>query len=84
MTRGISEIAGRGINSKGVSVMVYRTLRSLLCASCPGNIAEGVLFTRHKVGNMCISPHCRDCVNKRLELVLSFFWGNRFKSYKMA
>jgi hypothetical protein len=31
-----------------------------LCSAL-GSIVEGELFTRHKAGNIRISPHCRDC-----------------------
>jgi hypothetical protein len=63
MEKGISEIVGRGDLDEGRSTEVYRALRSLLCATCGGEIAEGVLFTRRRVKGigLRIMPQCPKC-----------------------
>jgi hypothetical protein len=63
MEKGISEIIGRGDLGNGRSTEVYRALRSLLCATCGAEIAEGVLFTRRRVKGigLRIMPQCPKC-----------------------
>ena len=63
MEKGISEIVGRGNLDGGRSLDVYRALRSLLCATCGLEIAEGVLFTRRRVKGigLRIMPQCPKC-----------------------
>lgn len=63
MEKAISEIVGRGNLDEGRSTDVYRALRSLLCATCGGEIAEGVLFTRRRVKGigLRIMPQCPKC-----------------------
>ena len=63
MEKGISEIVGRADLDEGRSVDVYRALRSLLCATCGAQIAEGALFTRRRVKGIGvrIMPQCSKC-----------------------
>jgi hypothetical protein len=63
MEKGISEIVGRADLVEGRSVDVYRALRSLLCATCGAEIAEGALFTRRRVKGIGvrIMPQCVKC-----------------------
>ena len=60
---GISEIVGRADLAEGRVTEVYRALRSLLCAKCGAEIAEGALFTRRRVKGigMRIMPRCAKC-----------------------
>jgi hypothetical protein len=69
MEKGISEIVGRGELDEGRSTDVYRALRSLLCATCGAEIAEGALFTRRKVKGigLRIMPQCAKCAPFRLQ-----------------
>lgn len=62
MNASISEIVGRAEDVQGKEVLVYRTLRSLLCSRCGSEIKEGDLFTRGKLAGVRISPFCRECV----------------------
>ena len=68
MEKGISEIVGRGELEEGRTTDVYRALRSLLCATCGAEIAEGVLFTRRRVKDigLRIMPQCQKCVPFKL------------------
>jgi hypothetical protein len=63
MEKGISEIVGRGNLNEGRSTDVYRALRTLLCATCGGEIAEAMLFTRRRVKGvgLRIMPQCPKC-----------------------
>jgi hypothetical protein len=63
MERAISEIVGRADMDEGGNTQVYRALRSLLCATCGAEIAEGSLFTRRRVKGIGvrIMPQCRKC-----------------------
>lgn len=63
MERAISEIVGRADMDEGGSTQVYRALRSLLCATCGAEIAEGSLFTRRRLKGIGvrIMPQCREC-----------------------
>jgi hypothetical protein len=63
MEKGISEIVGRGNLDEGRSTDVYRALRTLLCATCGAEIAEGMLFTRRRVKGvgLRIMPQCPKC-----------------------
>jgi hypothetical protein len=63
MEKGISEIVGRAALDEGGSADVYRAMRSLLCAACGVEIAEGMLFTRRKVKGigLRIMPQCPEC-----------------------
>lgn len=63
MEKGISEIAGRVNLASGGDAPAYRALRPLLCSTCAAWIAEGTLFTRHKVKGIGVSimPRCRQC-----------------------
>lgn len=63
MEKGISEIAGRVDLASGGNALAYRALRPLLCAACGMVIAEGALFTRHKVKGIGVSimPRCQQC-----------------------
>jgi hypothetical protein len=60
---GISEIVGRAERDDGRRTDVYRALRSLLCATCGAEIAEGTLFTRRRVKGIGvrIMPQCQRC-----------------------
>ena len=60
---GISEIVGRADLAEGRVTEVYRALRSLLCATCGAEIAEGALFTRRRVKGIGvrIMPRCAKC-----------------------
>jgi hypothetical protein len=64
MKQGVSELLGDGLTTQGVSVKVYRALRSLLCERCGGQITEGELFTRWPIAEQFLSimPRCRACV----------------------
>ena len=61
--KGISEIAGRVDLAGGASVLAYRALRSLMCSACGMVIAEGALFTRHRVKGIGVNimPRCLRC-----------------------
>lgn len=63
MEKGISEIVGHAELVKGGSTEVYRALRSLLCATCGTNIAEGTSFTRRRMKGigLRIMPQCAKC-----------------------
>jgi hypothetical protein len=63
MEKGISEIVGRAALDEGQSTRLYRALRSLLCATCGAEIAEGTLFTRRRVKGIGVSimPQCPKC-----------------------
>ena len=63
MEKGISEIVGRAELDEGRSAQLYRALRSLLCATCGAEIAEGLLFTRRRVKGIGVSimPECSKC-----------------------
>ena len=63
MEKGISEIVGRADLDEGQSTRLYRALRSLLCATCGVEIAEGTLFTRRRVKGIGVSimPQCQKC-----------------------
>ena len=63
MEKGISEIAGRVDLASGGNALAYRALRPLLCSTCAAVIAEGALFTRHKVKGIGVSimPRCGQC-----------------------
>lgn len=61
MKASISEIVGRAEDASGKEVSVYRALRPLLCAHCGTAIKVYELFTRRKLGNISISPRCREC-----------------------
>lgn len=63
MDKGISEIVGRAELAGGRSTQLYRSLRSLLCATCGAEIAEGTLFTRRRVRGIGvrIMPQCPEC-----------------------
>ena len=61
--KGISEIAGRVDLMSGESALAYRALRQLLCSACGMVIAEGALFTRHKMKGIGVNimPRCLQC-----------------------
>jgi hypothetical protein len=61
--KSISEIAGRVDLADGASALAYRALRSLICSACGMVIAEGALFTRHKVNGIGVNimPRCLRC-----------------------
>jgi hypothetical protein len=63
MEKAISEIAGRVDLQSGGSTLAYRALRPLLCAACGVVMAEGALFTRHKVKGIGVNimPRCQQC-----------------------
>ncbi|MDT4896189.1 MAG: hypothetical protein QOH25_1266 [Acidobacteriota bacterium] len=63
MEKGISEIVGRAVLDESQSTRLYRALRSLLCATCGAEIAEGTLFTRRRVKGIGVSimPQCPKC-----------------------
>ena len=63
MEKGISEIVGRAALDEGQSTRLYRALRSLMCATCGAEIAEGTLFTRRRVKGIGVSimPQCPKC-----------------------
>lgn len=69
MEKGISEIVGRVVLDEGQSAQLYRALRSLLCATCGAEIAEGTLFTRRRVKGIGVSimPQCQKCAPFTLE-----------------
>ena len=63
MRKAVSEVVGKVDAKDGRGCRVYRALRTLPCAGCGDEIAEGHLFTRRSVygGGWQVYPHCRRC-----------------------